>query len=195
MHLAVTFTFWLLQYSLVLLQTANSNAGACIKSRALGTAWTCSSTVILLSYRLFSLHYTFDVGTIPSTCTAKSARPSSRNTNCANCHVRATHRLLMNTNPRAIVCKERNATCAQQILVTSDSHQKDTVVLPVFVFQWIWTAWGKLWWRESVLQWRAVQRMLWEEWQIPDVWCQFCRWGKSYCESVCLEYVLASPWP
>ena len=70
------------------------------------------------------LHYTFDVGAIPSTCTAKSARPSSRNTNCANCHVRATHRLLMNTSPRTIVCKERDAKCARQIFMTNVSHSK-----------------------------------------------------------------------
>ena len=150
-----TFTVALYHYKL---QVTNACWGTLIKSGAVEP--TTSSLV----------HYTFDVGAIPNTCTAKSARPSSKNTNCANCHVRATHRLLKKTSPRVIVCKESDATCAHQILVTSDSCKK----LPVFVFQWVWTVWGKWWWRESVLQWREVQRIPWEEWQIPAVWCQFC---------------------
>ena len=107
--------------SLVSLQTASNK---CMLGYT-HQKWGCRATTSSL------VHYTFDVGAIPNTCTAKSARPSSKNTNCANCHVRATHRLLKKTSPRVIVCKESNATCAHQILVISNLHKK----LPVFVFQ------------------------------------------------------------
>ena len=71
---------------------------------------------------------TLGVGVTPSSCTVKRATPSRRNMNWANCHVRATHRLLKNTNPREMVCKEGHvAVVSMQCTVWGRSVMRSVI--------------------------------------------------------------------